>query len=159
MFQAINKKNIKNTLNKNPIICFGSMPGACGPSGLCVVFFDDGSAYGYNTCYSKDQELIKLILEFIPELGACGVGSICEDENIPRRRRSQLNKMDSVYLGLGNKAYFKMPLYTQFTNLYEEQHKHRFVAFREYINTLGFIDLFDMWQIVEDELNKGKNEQ
>lgn len=155
MFKVIDINNILESLNKNPVMCYCSMPGACGPSGLCVAFFDDGSSYGYNTRFDNNQDLLRKIVEYIPELGACGIGSAIEDsDSIKKRRLSHIGKMKCINLGLGNYVYLKQPLFIQLKKYAEQTKEMMFTVFRKYIETMGYDDLFTMWELVENELNK-----
>lgn len=153
MFKVINSRNIKRISKKNPIMCYYSMMGACGPSGLTVVFFDDGTAYGYNAFYLKDQKLIKDIMENVPELCGCGMSYIYHGshDQINRVRASQIKDMECIYLGLGNFAYLKKPLYNQYIKQLEITKGAKYPTFREYIQSMGYIDLFSMWHIIEGE--------
>ena len=158
MFKVINSRNVNRISKKNPIICYCSMPGACGPSGLTVVFFDDGTAYGYNERYLDSQKLVKNIVENVPELGACGLRDIYDNSAgaIKLKRASQLVNMKSVYLGLGNYAYMNKSLYSQYEEYIETTKEYRFSAFKKYIRSLGYMSIFSMRHIIED-IEKGED--
>ena len=157
MFKVFDMSNVEETINKNPIICYCSTCGACGPSGLCVVYFDDGTAYGYNLSYDN-QELYKKIIECVPELGPGGFGSAYHsDEPIEFKRAGHVTDMNCVGLGLGNFAYLKEPLHKQYESLKQAFKMDRYLIFRMLIASLGYINVFQMFNIVEKQL-KGNNE-
>ena len=155
MFELINSKNVRRISKKNPIILYSSAEGACGPSGLTVVFFDDGTAYGYNKWYLEDQKLIKDIAEYVPEFSRSGLENFYDNSLglIKKHRLSQISQMEYINLGLGNFAYLKPPLYGQFRKYLQETKGHTFLMFRKYIQSLRYIDLFEMWDRIEEEGN------
>lgn len=99
--KVINHENIKETINKQPIICFYSGNGACGASGLFFVVFDDKSIYAYSTyCENYDETIIKDIIEYIPESKAL----LFYDGDYNPKRKSFISDMEDFNLGLGNDA-------------------------------------------------------
>ena len=60
IIEVFNRDNLVETSKKEPIICYRSGNGACGPSGLFFVNVSDKSCYAYSTFYEKsDFQLIK----------------------------------------------------------------------------------------------------
>ncbi len=99
MTQVFNKNNLKEVLDKKPLICYYSENGACGPSGLFLTVFQDHSCYAYSTYYKKsDKQLIHDIIEHVPEL-RCLIGL---DDVFNFQRKRYVDEYDFFYLGLGN---------------------------------------------------------
>ena len=46
VIKVFNEDNLEEVLNKEPLICYYSENGACGPSGLFFVILSDKSCYG-----------------------------------------------------------------------------------------------------------------
>ena len=98
--KVINKENIKETINKKPLICFYSDNGASGANGLFFVVFDDKSIYAYSTYYKNyDETLIKDIVENVPE--CIGLLFYNSDDYSPKRESYQ-DEMEYFNLGMGN---------------------------------------------------------
>ena len=121
--KVINHENIKETINKQPIICFYSSNGACGASGLFFVVFDDKSIYAYSTYYENyDETIIKDIIEYIPESKAL----LFYDGDYNPKRKSFISDMEDFNLGLGNDALID-ELFTYFNYTYRISEFYDFV--------------------------------
>ena len=114
MSELFNEKNVDKVVNKKPLIVSWSRNGACGPSGLMLVFFDDGSSYAYSTFYKyRDDNLIEEIVESVPEFKT--LMNFGKEDNY--KRAPLKGQMTLAYLGLGNIAYVENNLFNRFLNL------------------------------------------
>ena len=143
MFEVFNKDNVKEVLNKTPLIVFYSENGACGPSGLLLVIYSDHSSYGYSTLYkSRDYQLIKSILEYVPQFSPL---LQIEDEHIDKRKR-KLDEMNIIYLGLGNFAFIH-------NSIFEEKLEMNYPCFKEVVKSLTNKDIGEIFMLVKEEIN------
>lgn len=114
MSELFNDKNVNEVVNKKPIIVLWSRNGACGPSGLMLVIFDDGSSFAYSTFYKyRDNDLIEEIVESVPEFKT--LMNLGKETNYKREPFKE--QMRLTYLGLGNIAYVENSLFERFLNL------------------------------------------
>ena len=104
MAELFSYENIKETLTKKPLVLYFCPPGACGPEGLFFVLFDDKSLYGYLVNHKNtDHQLIKNIIEYIPELKSLLGGN----GNYQYKREKYIDDYYLIYLGLGNVGLIK----------------------------------------------------
>ena len=95
---------------KEPLICFRSEDGACGPSGLFFVVFSDKSCYCYSSSFKEsDSLLVNEIIEHVPELGML-IGSATE---LDYKRERYKTEFVEIYLGLGNHAIMTEELHEE----------------------------------------------
>ena len=143
-----NYANLKEITSKTPAICFYSETGACGPSGLLFVIFEDKTLYAYSAFYREsDLELVREIINHVPEMRSL----IYLDSKHFKPKRERRSNMEQLYLGLGNHALvdekFKIPDHDGITE------------YRAFIKTcekyLGR-DLGDLLRTVEDAITKKK---
>ena len=143
MFQVFNKNNVNKVLDKTPLIVFYSENGACGPSGLLLVIYSDHTSYAYSTLYkSRDYQLIKSILECVPEFSPL---LQIEDEHIDKRKRI-LDEMNIIYLGLGNFAFIH-------NSIFEEKMEMNYPYFKEVVESLTNKNIDEMFMLVKEEIN------
>lgn len=141
--KIINHENIKETINKQPLVCFYSCNGACGASGLFFVVFDDKSLYAYSTFYENyDETIIKDIVEYIPESKAL---LFYDGDDYNPKRKSFINDMEDFNLGLGNAALIDES-YTYFNYTY------RIREFYEFVEELSGISVGEIVTNVEKAL-------
>lgn len=141
--KVINHENIKETINKQPLICFYSSNGACGASGLYFVVFNDKSIYAYSTYYKKhDETIIKDIIEYIPE--SRGLLFYDNDDYSPKRK-SFNDEMKYFDLGMGNSARIDES-YTYFN------YNNRISEFYEFVEELVGISVNEIFKNVETVL-------
>lgn len=115
MTVVFDKNNLKEVINKKPLILYYSENGACGPSGLFFVIFQDKSCYGYSTFYEKSNKtLIHSIIEHVPEFKF-----IMTNDKDMNYKREHFNTYSDVYLGLGNWSLIDESLLDEFHS-YEE---------------------------------------
>ncbi len=146
MIKVFDKDNLKETLNKKPIICYYSENGACGPSGLFFVIFSDGDCYAYSTLYKEsDKELIRHILEHVPELRQ--LVHVSGDIN-PLRERSN-DTYESIYLGLGNYGLLREDYAL---NLDKYEGDYVFTRFGNMVNEYIKKDTFDIFNLVKNKI-------
>lgn len=109
MFKVFSEENIKEVKNKKPLVLYYSENGACGPSGLFFVIFEDKSAYCYSTFYKKsDRVLVDKILEYVPQLQ----GLLGRNEEHPCDPKC-MKGYRLLYLGLGNHALMHRSVYKE----------------------------------------------
>lgn len=142
--KVFNYSNINEITSKSPTICYYSENGACGPSGLFYVIFDDGSLYAYSTYYEKsDMKLIKNIICHAPELRSL---IYLDDETSPERKCR--NDMVSIYLGLGNHGLICEHIYS---DIHEKLDYRTFIKLSEKIVGSSLKSVFEM---VNSKINK-----
>ena len=147
MINVFSKNNLEEASKKEPVICYYSEDGACGPSGLFFVVFSDKSCYGYSTYYEKsDKELIRSIIEHIPELRQ--VVGFSGDLNYKRETRDNL---EMVYLGLGNHALIREDSLKQ---MKEYEGKYVFERFMHLVENYVDGNISEIWSLVKDSINK-----
>lgn len=147
MINVFTKNNLEEASKKEPVICYYSEDGACGPSGLFFVVFSDGSCYGYSTYYEKsDKKLIHDIIEHVPELRQV-VGF---SGNLNHKREMHEN-LEMVYLGLGNHALIREDLLTQ---MKEYEGKYEFERFKQLVENYVDGDIYEIWSLVKSAINQ-----
>ncbi len=147
MINVFAKNNLEEASIKEPVICYYSEDGACGPSGLFFVVFSDRSCYGYSTYYEKsDKELIRDIIEHVPELRQ--VVGFSGDLDYKREMRDNL---EMVYLGLGNHALIREDLIKQ---MKEYEGKYEFDLFKQLIENYVDGDIREIWSLVKSAINQ-----
>ncbi len=147
MIKVFNRENLKETLEKRPVICYYSENGACGPSGLFFVVFSDKSCYGYSTFYGKsDKGLINNIIEHVPELRSL----VFVDCDLNFKRERYLNSLEMVYLGLGNYALIQEELLTKMKE-YEGQYDYS--CFKQLVKDCVDGDIQEIWGLVRTAIN------
>ena len=145
--QVFNRNNLNSVLNKTPLICYYSENGACGPSGLFFVIFNDNSIYAYSTYYKKsDRQLINEIAEHVPEFAPL----IGLDGEFNFKRESTTKNMELFYLGLGNFAYIHNSILEEF-NQYEGE--YLITKFKKLVNKYSNEDLTSIQEMVRKEIN------
>ena len=147
MIKVFKKDNLNEVLNKKPLILYYSENGACGPSGLFFVVFDDKSCYAYSTYYEKsDMKLIHEIVEYVPELA-----SLLRDEgNYSFKRERQKDEYEFVYLGLGNYGLILEELYDK---MHEYEGQYSFGKFKQLVSNNIEGDIKDIYDMVKEEIN------
>lgn len=144
MIKVFNQNNLKEVLNKKPIICYYSENGACGPSGLFFVVFSDRTCYAYSTYYEKsDFNLIHDILEYVPELTSL----VRVEEELNFKRERYKNEYELVYLGLGNYGLLK----NDFVG--ENEGQFDFTRFMEIAQENVDGNMKEIWKMVKEEIN------
>ena len=147
MINVFSKNNLEEASKKEPVICYYSEDGACGPSGLFFVVFSDKSCYGYSTYYEKsDKELIRSIIEHIPELRQV-VGF---SGNLNYKREIHDN-LEMAYLGLGNHALIREDLLKEMS---EYEGKYVFERFMHLVENYVDGNIGEIWSLVKDSINK-----
>ena len=147
MISVFDKNNLEETSKKEPVICYYSEDGACGPSGLFFVVFTDRSCYGYSTYYEKsDKELIRDIIEHVPELRQV-VGF---SGNLNYKRKLCEN-LEMVFLGLGNHALIREDLLKQ---MKEYKGKYEYERFKQLIENYVGGDIREIWGLIKTSINK-----
>ncbi len=143
--KVFNYQNLSEITGKPPIICFYSENGACGPSGLFYVIFDDGTLYAYSTFYEKsDKGLIKEIMRYVPELESLiQIPILCEE-----RKRCRFDTVFGVYLGLGNHSLIREDI---LSDIHEKLDYPTFVKLCEKLVGTSLKPVFEM---VNKEINK-----
>ena len=147
MINVFNRNNLEEASKKEPVICYYSEDGACGPSGLFFVVFSDRSCYGYSTYYEKsDKDLIRDIVEHVPELRQ--VVGFSGDLNYKRKMRDNL---EMVYLGLGNHTHIREDLIKQTK---EFEGKYEFDRFKHLIENYVDGDIYEIWSLIKTTINQ-----
>ncbi len=147
MINVFNKNNLEEASKKEPVICYYSEDGACGPSGLFFAIFTDRSCYGYSTYYEKsDKELIRSIIEHVPELRQV-VGF---SGNLNYKRKLCEN-LEMVFLGLGNHALIREDLLKQ---MKEYEGKYIFERFIHLVKNYIDGDIHEIWSLVKTTINQ-----
>ena len=147
MINVFSKNNLEEASKKEPVICYYSEDGACGPSGLFFVVFSDRTCYGYSTYYEKsDKELIRDIIEHVHELRQ--VVGFSGDLDYKREMRDNL---EMVYLGLGNHALIREDLIKQ---MKEYEGKYEFDLFKQLIENYVDGDIREIWSLVKTTINQ-----
>ena len=132
---------------KEPVICYRSENGACGPSGLFFVIFSDKSCYAYSTFYEKsDISLVKEIIEHVPELRML----IYVDNELNYKRERFHKEFEEVYLGLGNYAIMTEELREELNNYDEE---FVFGCFKKLVSNHLDEDIQQVWSMVKEAIN------
>ena len=147
MFQIFDHENVKETLTKEPLVCFYSGNGACGPSGMLLVVFEDGSSFGHDTLYGRDQLLIKEIAEFVPETKGL-LGYVNKDYR--PKRATTINQMELVNLGLGNYGCIHR-------SLFQENTHYDLYAIASLIDRITDMKLRDMCALIDETFRKRSN--
>ena len=147
MIKVFNRDNLDEASKKEPIICYRSLNGACGPCGLFFVIFSDKSCYAYSTFYEKsDLQLIKEIIEHVPELRML----IDTDVELNYKRERCKTEFEEVYLGLGNLAIMSEELREELNN-YDE--KFTFGCFKKLVSNHLDGDIQQVWSLVREAIN------
>ena len=142
MFKVFTYENLKEVENKKPLICYSSSNGACGPSGLFLVVFDDGSIYGYSTYYeNSDKELIADIIATVPETYV--LLSLFKKVGRKPKRRSYLMDMRDYDLGLGNMVLLNKSINERFN----------FPSFWSFLKEEYNVNVSDIIDIVNEAIN------
>lgn len=148
MIKVFNKNNLAEASKKEPVICYRSENGACGPSGLFFVIFSDKSCYAYSTSYENSNlQLVQEIIEHVPELKMI-IGS---DAEFDYKREQYKTKFKEVYLGLGNYAIMAEKLYEEFNKYNEEL---AFDRFKKIVNNHLDGDIQKVLKLVREEINR-----
>ena len=127
MIKVFDHENVDEIINKKPLMCYYSENGACGPSGLFFVIFEDRSCYAYSTYYPEsDTNLIHRINECVPELRSLLGGQ----GDYQYQRKSTLEDMEYLYLGLGNYGLVEHQVYKKVKRYKKE---HIFSAFMKVV--------------------------
>ncbi len=147
MSELFNEKNVDEVINKKPLVVSWSRNGACGPSGLMLAIFDDGSTYVYSTFYKyRDDDLIDEIVESVPEFKT--LMNLGKEENF--KRDPYKDQMRLTYLGLGNIAYVENKLFDRFLNL---NGSGKYQIFKEVVKDYSGEDLWDIAKKVREYFN------
>ena len=147
MIKVFNRDNLVEASKKEPIICYRSENGACGPSGLFFVIFSDKSCYAYSTFYEKsDISLVKEIIEHVPELRML----IYVDNELNYKRERFHKEFEEVYLGLGNYAIMTEELREELNNYDEE---FVFGCFKKLVSNHLDGDIQQVWSMVKEAIN------
>ena len=147
MSELFNEKNVDDVIDKKPLIVSWSRNGACGPSGLMLVIFDDGSSYAYSTFYKyRDDDLIDEIVESVPEFKT--LMNLGKAENT--KREPQKEQMRLTYLGLGNIAYVENKLFEKFLNL---NGSGKYEIFKKAVKQYSGEELWDIAKKVREYFN------
>ena len=147
MLELFNDKNVDDVIDKKPLIVSWSRNGACGPSGLMLVIFDDGSSYAYSTFYKyRDDDLIDEIVESVPEYKT--LMNLGKAEN--SKREPQKEQMRLTYLGLGNIAYVENKLFEKFLNL---NGSGKYEIFKKVVKQYSGEELWDIARKVREYFN------
>lgn len=147
MSELFNEKNVDDVIDKKPLIVSWSRNGACGPSGLMLVIFDDGSSYAYSTFYKyRDDDLIDEIVESVPEFKT--LMNLGKAEN--SKREPQKEQMRLTYLGLGNIAYVENKLFEKFLNL---NGSGKYEIFKKVVKQYSGEELWDIARKVREYFN------
>ena len=144
---VINKNNIHELENKKPIILYYCPGGACGPSGLFFIVFEDKSIYAYNTLLEKsDSDLITKVVELVPELSP--LLRLEKDINF---KRDRFEDLDFIYLGLGNVSLVNSSLVSYLED--ENKDEYTITLFKELLEKETNEDISRMFDIVRSEIN------
>ena len=138
MHKAFSFGNLEETLTKKPAILYYSQDGACGPSGLFLVIFDDGSCYSYSTLYPQsDLKLIHAIIEHVPEFKPL----LQIKGEYAKKRESFISSLELINLGMGNEAFMRSDV---FESLSVDDHVYfpDFVKFVKARTGVGLDDIF-----------------
>ncbi len=147
MINVFTKNNLEEASKKEPVICYYSEDGACGPSGLFFAVFSDRSCYGYSTYYEKsDKELIRDIVEHVPEL----IRVVGFSGNL-NHKREMCDNLEMVYLGLGNDALIREDLLKQ---MKEYEGKYEYERFKQLVENYVDGDIYEIWSLVKTTINK-----
>ena len=147
MIKVFNRDNLVEASKKEPIICYRSENGACGPSGLFFVIFSDKSCYAYSTFYEKsDISLVKEIIEHVPELRML----IYSDDRLNYKRERFQKEFEEVYLGLGNYAIMTEELREELNNYDEE---FTFGCFKKLVSNHLDGNIQQVWSMVREAIN------
>ena len=147
MIKVFNRDNLVEASKKEPIICYRSENGACGPSGLFFTIFSDKSCYAYSTFYEKsDFQLIKEIIEHVPELRML----IGTDAELNYKRERCKTEFEEVYLGLGNYAIMSEELHEELDKYDEE---YLFGCFKKLVNNHLDGNIQEVWSLVREAIN------
>ena len=147
MIKVFNRDNLVEASKKEPVICYRSENGACGPSGLFFVIFSDKSCYAYSTFYEKsDISLVKEIVEHVPELRML----IYVDDELNYKRERFHKEFEEVYLGLGNYAIMTEELCEELNNYDEE---FTFGCFKKLVSNNLDGDIQQVWSMVREAIN------
>lgn len=147
MFQIFDHENVKETLEKEPLVCFYSANGACGPSGMLLIVFQDGSSFGYNTLHGGDQALIKRIVEHVPETkGLLG----CINKDYRPKRDTTISQMELVNIGLGNYGCIHR-------SLFQENIHYDLYAIASLIDGITDMKMRDMCALIDETFRKRSN--
>ncbi len=145
MLEVFNKDNIKDIYKKKPLIVYQSLLGSCGPSGLMVCVFDDGSSYAF-ICLAKDRHLYKEIIKQIPEFSLLTTGEVDGEYREP-----YLRDLDLTYLGLGNLAYVTHSI---FNGLGKVELTKRFGLFEAILKDYTSQNLWEILKKVRKEVHE-----
>ena len=147
MIKVFSRDNLEEASKKEPVICYRSENGACGPSGLFFVIFSDKSCYAYSTFYEKsDISLVKEIIEHVPELRML----IYVDNELNYKRERFHKESEEVYLGLGNYAIMTEELREELNNYDEE---FVFGCFKKLVSNHLDGDIQQVWSMVKEAIN------
>ena len=147
MIKVFSRDNLEEASKKEPVICYRSENGACGPSGLFFVIFSDKSCYAYSTFYEKsDISLVKEIIEHVPELRML----IYVDNELNNKRERFHKEFEEVYLGLGNYAIMTEELREELNNYDEE---FVFGCFKKLVSNHLDGDIQQVWSMVKEAIN------
>ena len=147
MIKVFSRDNLEEASKKEPVICYRSENGACGPSGLFFVIFSDKSCYAYSTFYEKsDISLVKEIIEHVPELRML----IYVDNELNNKRERFHKEFEEVYLGLGNYAIMTEELREELNNYDEE---FVFGCFKKLVSNHLDGDIQQVWSMVREAIN------
>ena len=146
MFEVFNKDNVMKTLNKTPIICFYAELGACGSPGLMLTVFDDGSSYGYSAYYdNSDKEIIRLVMESIPEIASLLRPSVEIDF-----KREKKKSLPYAYLGLGNHSLLRQDIYEEMMDMDD---KYTITKFRKTFEKYSNFKANQAYLMVKEAIN------
>ena len=144
MSKVFDEKNVDEVINKKPLIVSYSRNGACGPVGLMLVVFSDGSSYAYSTIYKyRDEDLIDVIVESVPEFKT--LLNLGKEEN--HIREPYYDEMRLTYLGLGNIAYISNSIFDEFKN---QNGEGKFKVFQRLVKQYSNEDLWDIAKKVRE---------
>lgn len=147
MIKVFSRDNLEEASKKEPVICYRSENGACGPSGLFFVIFSDKSCYAYSTFYERsDISLVKEIIEHVPELRML----IYVDNELNYKRERFHKEFEEVYLGLGNYAIMTEKLREELNNYDEE---FVFGCFKKLVSNHLDGDIQQVWSMVKEAIN------
>ena len=147
MIKVFSRDSLEEASKKEPVICYRSENGACGPSGLFFVIFSDKSCYAYSTFYEKsDISLVKEIIEHVPELRML----IYVDNELNYKRERFHKEFEEVYLGLGNYAIMTEELREELNNYDEE---FVFGCFKKLVSNHLDGDIQQVWSMVKEAIN------
>ena len=147
MIKVFSRDNLEEASKKEPVICYRSENGACGPSGLFFVIFSDKSCYAYSTFYEKsDISLVKEIIKHVPELRML----IYVDNELNYKRERFHKEFEEVYLGLGNYAIMTEELREELNNYDEE---FVFGCFKKLVSNHLDGDIQQVWSMVKEAIN------